>query len=187
MKSKFYSKVINGRLKIYEEKIWHWNNNQSGYITLYLPEDMDLKELEIENGAGRVEIDGIFARKIDVKHGAGMIRISNSNFDKVEIAGGAGKIEIVSSVLNDMKLSAGVGNVKIEAELIGDNRIECGVGGVDILLKGKKEDYRILAEKGIGSLKVEGDSISNESTYGNGTNQIRVTGGIGSININFEN
>ena len=186
MNSRFSCREINGTLKMYEEKVWHWNNNQAGYITLYIPKDLDLREIEIDNGAGRVEVDGIFARKLDLSHGAGTIRIVNSNFDKVGIEGGAGKIEIASSVLNDMKLSAGVGKVKIDAELLGDNRIECGVGGVELLLKGSKEDYRITTEKGIGSIKIGGESISNDSTYGEGKNTIRVEGGVGSIHIDFE-
>lgn len=172
---------------MHEEKVWSWNNNQEGYITLYIPKNMDLKELDIDNGAGRVEMDGIFARKLDLDHGAGTIKIVNSSFDKVDIDGGAGKIEIASSVLNDMRLSAGVGKVDIDAELLGNNRIECGVGGIDLLLKGSKEDYKITTEKGIGSIKIKGESISNDHTYGDGKNTIRVEGGIGSINIDFEN
>ena len=177
MKSKFSSKIINGTLKIYEEKIWHWNNNQAGYITLYIPEDMNLKEIDIDNGAGRVVIDSINVREIDLDHGAGAIEIVNSKFDKADINGGAGKIEIKSSVLNNVELSAGVGRVSIEAEITGDSKIECGVGGVD---------DKIVAEKGIGSLKIEGKSISDEHTYGVGRNRIRVEGGVGSINIDFD-
>ncbi|MCI9366381.1 MAG: DUF4097 domain-containing protein [Clostridia bacterium] len=186
MKSKFSSKIINGTLKIYEEKIWHWNNNQAGYITLYIPEDMNLKEIDIDNGAGRVVIDSINVREIDLDHGAGAIEIVNSKFDKADINGGAGKIEIKSSVLNNVELSAGVGRVSIEAEITGDSKIECGVGGVDVVLNGEKEDYKIVAEKGIGSLKIEGKSISDEHTYGVGRNRIRVEGGVGSINIDFD-
>lgn len=187
MKSRFASFVRNGELKIQEEKIWSWNNNPAGHITLYIPEDMDLKELDIDNGAGKVEINGINARKIDLDHGAGVIEISNSKFDKADIDGGAGRIDIASSVLNNMKLNAGVGKVTIKSEITGDSTIDCGVGGVDLLLKGSKEDYKITAEKGIGNLKIEGKSISNEETYGEGRNRIKVEGGIGSIDINFEN
>lgn len=58
---------------------------------------------------------------------------------------------------------------------------------MDITLKGDKENYKIVGEKGIGSLKIDGKSQSgSNSTYGSGNNVIKVDGGVGSINIDFE-
>jgi len=187
MKSNFSSKVKDGKLKIEEHKIWSWNNNPSGYIIIYIPQDINLEELDIDTGAGQTEIDSVSAEKLNLDHGAGYVRISNSNFDAANIEGGAGKIEVISSSLNDLKLDAGVGKTEIEAEITGNSRINCGVGEVSIILEGNKEDYKIRAERGIGSLKIAGESISNDEIYGNGKNSIRVEGGIGSINIDFEN
>jgi len=43
----------------------------------------------------------------------------------------------------------------------------------------------ITAEKGIGSLRINGKSYSSETTYGDGDDRIRIEGGIGAINIKF--
>lgn len=187
MKSRVNSKIHNGTLKIEEHKKWFWKDGFSGYITLYIPKDINLKELDIDSGAGKIEINNIYSNIFELEHGAGAITISNSQFDKTEINGGAGEFKVLSSRLNDLDLAAGVGRAVIEAEITGRSKIECGIGEIDIKLIGSEEDYKIIAENGIGSLKIKGNSVSNEKTYGDGRNVIEVEGGIGSIKVDFEN
>ena len=52
--------------------------------------------------------------------------------------------------------------------------------------KGNKENYTIKANKGIGSIKIDGKEVSNDITYGNGENNIKIDGGIGEIKIDFK-
>ncbi len=99
--------LINGKLKIKEEDKWSWNKKM-GQIQIFLPETMFLNELDIETGAGRLNMDDIYAKKFELNHGAGNLEISNSEFTRAEIKAGAGKAEIESCVLNNLKLKAGV-------------------------------------------------------------------------------
>ena len=71
---------------------------------------------------------------------------------------GHGKLDIASSSFDRTKINAGVGRVEINGEITGDSRIECGIGEMDIVLSGAEENYKIVAEKGIGSLKIKGKS-----------------------------
>lgn len=57
---------------------------------------------------------------------------------------------------------------------------------MDITLNGDKENYKILGDKGIGSLKIDGISQGDNIAYGSGDSVIKVDGGVGSINIDFE-
>ncbi len=182
------SKVINDTLKIEETRTSSfWRNNFSGNIVLYVPEDMDLRKLELETGAGKINIDGIIAKEAEISHGAGLLEISNCTFNETEIDGGAGRISIENSRLNNLKLKAGVGKVDLGAEITGRSKIECGVGEMSVRLKGMPEEYKIMAEKGIGSLRINGENASSNTTYGNGANLIKLEGGVGSINVHFEN
>lgn len=90
--------------------------------------------------------------------GHGKLDIASSSFDRTKIDAGAGETVINDSKLNDLKLNAGVGRVEINGEITGDSRIECGIGEMDIVLSGAEENYKIVAEKGIGSLKIKGKS-----------------------------
>ena len=52
----------------------------------------------------------------------------------------------------------------------------------NINLLDKIENYKIKIEKGLGTVKINNDSVKN-GIYGEGTNSIEIDGGVGSINI----
>ena len=100
-----------------------------------------------------------------------------------EIEGGTGRLSFSGSALHDLEMGLGVGDVTMEAALSGDCEIECGVGKAEISLLGNRSDYSIAVEKGIGKATVNGESVSNEQTVGNGKNKLEIHGGIGSVLI----
>lgn len=179
------SKVVNGKLKLQENKKWFLSNNEIGQIIIYVPETVILKELDLDAGAGTVKIQNITAEKVDLDQGAGIFRIENCNFAKADIDGGAGKVEIASSELRNLDLDCGAGKVELEAAITGNSKISAGIGEIDMTLLGNKDDYQITAEKGIGSIKIDGNECSSNITYGIGTNKLKVDGGIGSIRIEY--
>ncbi|MBQ2836377.1 MAG: DUF4097 family beta strand repeat protein [Clostridia bacterium] len=107
-------------------------------------------------------------------------------FEKVKINVGVGKVTISSGTINDLDFDMGIGEANITANLVGKNEINAGVGELNIKLQGEKDSYKVKADKGIGSIKIDGKEISNGEVYGDGENQIDIDGGIGSINIKFE-
>lgn len=185
LKSKFTSKVINGNLKIEEIKSWFLSGNVAGTITVYVPQE--IAKLKIDAGAGRIQINQITTSDFDISQGAGSLTITDSKFGRSDIDGGAGEIKIYNSELNNVKLDAGVGKIDIESRITGNSKIECGIGEMNITLLGKQEDYRINAEKGIGSLKINNQEQKVDNmNYGIGDNVIKIDGGIGAINISYK-
>lgn len=186
VRSSFSSKLNNGTLKIKDNKKWFINNNSSKK-TIYIPKETELDDLQIESGAGKIEIENVLVDNFDVNQGAGLLRISDSRFNNVDIDGGVGATEIFSSVLNDLYLDAGVGSIDVEAKITGSSKIECGVGQIKLLLKGDESLYSIITEKGLGSIKINNERQSDNQVYGKGNNKIKVSGGVGDISIKFDN
>ncbi|MCI8588272.1 MAG: DUF4097 domain-containing protein, partial [Bacilli bacterium] len=182
---KFSSTLTNGKLKIKEKKNWLWGSHSSGKIVISVPRSVQLSELKVDSSAGKIEIDEIIANRLDVSQGAGLLTIRKSEFFHTDIDGGAGMIEVSSSKLRNLDLDSGVGKVSIEATITGNSKIDCGVGAIELLLFGTKDDYKIEAEKGLGSIKIDGHEYKSDSVYGEGSNTITLDGGVGSINIRF--
>ena len=65
-------------------------------------------------------------------------------------------------------------------------RINAGIGNLELNIQGNKENYTIKADKGIGSIKIDGKEMVDDVTYGDGENNIKIDGGIGSINVDFK-
>ncbi len=175
-----------GNSLIIREKNTSLFNTEDKLLTIYIPEDLELRFLEIDLGAGKLDMDNITAREFELDEGAGTINITNSKFDKTSISGGAGKMEIKNSTLKDLELETGVGSTYISGSILGKSEIECGVGSINLDLDNSQDDYTLLVEKGLGSIKINGDDVSS-GTKGHGTNSLSIEGGVGSINIDFKN
>lgn len=172
-------------LKI-EEDSFGWFQFYDGQIEITIPEDTILENFDISAGAGKIKIEGISSSKADFQQGAGLFCIENSTFQDIHMEGGAGKIEVKNSQFHDLELEAGVGEVQFNGLLTGNNEISCGVGRVSLMIEGSQEDYRLQLEKGLGSIHVDGESISSDTVLGRGSNTIAIEGGVGSIEVNFQ-
>ena len=181
----FRSTLEDGTLEIKENK--NWLQNQSpGTVTILIPEGIYLEELSMDSGAGRIVIDGIVSDNLELDQGAGIVEIKNSFFEQVSIDGGAGEIQVRSSTLKDLDIDAGIGRVDLEAEILGNSQINCGVGEMKIFLLGHEKDYRLSISKGIGNIQLNGVSKESNFIHGDGINQLRLDGGIGNIEVSFE-
>lgn len=156
---------------------------QESKITIYVPEGIVLEELELEMGAGIVEMQNINSNKIDFSFGAGSVNIKKLTSTNAEIECGAGQVVIEEANLTNTKLDTGIGKLEYLGYMKGNSKISCGIGEVNLNLVGGNEIYTIDAEKGIGDIKINGNKIANEKITGNGENRISINGGIGSINI----
>ena len=55
-----------------------------------------------------------------------------------------------------------------------------------MLLGGQEDDYKIIAEKGLGNLSINNKNYGDKVTYGEGKNTIDIDGGMGNIYIRFQ-
>lgn len=191
----FYSETNNGDIEykqdgnklIIKEKGKKWFSiNKSTDLIIYVPEDMVFNNIDIDNGAGKVSIDKIDTEELDLDLGAGKTVINSINSNKTSISTGAGNFIIKSGNLNDLDFDMGVGSVEITSLITGNSKIDTGVGSLKINLIGSLYDYRIKVDKGLGSVHIDNDKVSDGKIIGNGINFIDINGGVGSIKVNFK-
>lgn len=159
-----------------------------GTLNLYIPEGFVFDEANIETGAGNVLVNELCANELELSLGAGEVNIESLTvLENSEISGGAGSVSVKSCVLNNAEISMGVGEFSLTGELKGKSDISLGVGETNIALTGAKSDYELYVTKGLGEARVDGNRIEDSQTVGNGKNKIDVSGGVGEVNIVFDN
>ena len=176
----------NGVLTIVETK--KFGSIYTGAVlTLYIPVDTVFEKADITTGAGRLTVDHLSADTMNFEFGAGEVTIDTlTATSDIDIDGGAGKISILDGSLHNLDLDMGVGQLNLTSALTGDIDFDLGIGGSNITIIGHKDDYKLDIEKGLGSITVDGTSISNIKEQGNGNNSIEISGGIGAINLKFK-
>ena len=175
----------NNKLDIVEDShnFVHTNNS---LVTVYVPNDMIFDKVYIETGAGSIDINVLSGREIKLDLGFGTLLVNNLiALDKCDIDTGAGKVVINGANVNNLDLDIGSGEFTFNGVMNNNTDIDAGIGKVDINLLDSKDNYSIYVDKGIGSIIVDGQSMEDESIYGNGYNKIEINGGIGSINVSF--
>lgn len=172
---------------IVKEKHRNWFKNRNMDVVLYIPRDYVFENVELETGAGKIEIEALSSRRLNFDLGAGNVLIKNLFVgEKAEIDTGAGNFTISNGDISNLDLDMGVGKTTINSKLNGYSDIDCGVGEINLNLLDSINNYRFNLDKGIGSVKINNEEISG-NTYGSGTNVIKIDGGVGSINISTYN
>ncbi len=178
----------NGKLVIEQKEKSFFNVNLNNRnIKLYVPKDFSFNLADIETGAADFNADMFLCNKLKLKYGAGNVNIARLYANKeADIEGGTGKFSIEDGIIFDLDFEMGVGNIDITASLYGGSEIICGVGNSKINLIGDKSEYCLKLEKGLGTIKVGGEKINNNTAYFDGENKVEINGGVGNIDVDFK-
>ncbi len=176
----------NGVLTIKETKKFSRSYN-GAVLTLTVPADAEFEKVTMITGAGRLTVDRLSASTMDFEFGAGEVKIDTLiATSEIDLEGGAGKITVSGGALHNLDLDMGVGQLNLTSALTGESDFNLGVGETNITVIGKKDDYRLDIEKGLGNITVDGISVSNLKGQGGGRNRIDISGGIGDIRLSFQ-
>ena len=178
----------NNSLKIKEDSRSILSKNNKGDLILYLPENSQFKTVEIQAGAGKIQIENLVTDSLSLELGAGETSIQRLDVaENCKIESGAGKVSLLDGRIKNLDLDLGVGKFELTSSLLGSNKINAGIGSLELNLLGNKKDYLIKADKGIGTINVDEAIVSDDSTIGTGENTIKIDGGIGNIDVSFRN
>ena len=105
--------------------------------------------------------------------------------NSLTINSGPGKLDILNGSINNLDLDMGTGSVYINSAITGNSRVDCGIGSINMNLLGDNSNYELKINKGIGTITVDNNKISDNTVIGSGNSKIDIDGGIGEINIKY--
>ncbi len=175
-----------GLLSIKETKPLFKNYNNATLI-ITIPTDIEFDKAELKTGAGIFTVDALSTKELDCEFGAGEVKIDTlSASNEADIDGGAGKITISGGSINNLDFNMGVGQLNFTSRLTGECDLDLGVGESNITLLGVRDDYTLDIEKGLGNISIDGKTVTDFGCSGNDQNKVDMSGGIGAINVKFE-
>ena len=142
-------------------------------VYISYPEDVKLRELEIEMGAGTVYLN----RDIET--------------EKLSVEMGAGEFESKNPVTaREADLEIGTGSMTFADLSARKTDGECGLGELNLTLTGTQEDYNYDLECGVGNLDVGSDSYSGlgrEKSISNkgADRKLNLECGMGNISVDY--
>lgn len=179
--------VDGSKLNVVEKShgVFGWGG--MGDLVIYVRKGVKFDEVEIVVGAGKMDIEELTTKNLKLDLGAGKTTINELVVtEKAEVEGGAGLVEIRGGELRNLDLDLGAGKAEVRAKVTGSGKVTSGVGKTDLTLLGREGDYKIAIDKGIGSVTLDGMSLSDGQTVGDGATRIDVKSGVGAVEIKIE-
>lgn len=174
-----------GKIYILERK-HNLSKTEKTTIDIVLPVDAPFSEIKLDSGAGNINIESLYANRVDFDLGAGNVNIECMNVTtSVDIDAGAGNFNLEAGTINNCKFDCGVGNVVIGATMLGECKFDCGIGKLDIHSANPISEYTVTIDKGLGTVRVNGESCNDGQVIGNGLNTLKFSSGIGEVNVDF--
>lgn len=156
-------------------------------LTLFIPEGTVFEDVRIKTGAAKLTASSISSKNLDLELGAGDVYIGSLSVSaEAEIDGGAGQIKVMDGSISNLSLEMGVGELDMRASLLGDTDMEFGVGEARLTLLGGRDNYNVEMKKGVGSIFVDGERVTDFGLGGALQNRIEINGGVGEIKLFFE-
>lgn len=176
----------NGKVRINEEGKLISDLDES-VITLTVPEGYTADKFRLSTGAGAVKVQSLMCDSLVIEVGAGVAELEYLKVnDKAEIEVGTGEIDIRSSDIKNLNLDVGLGEGEVVGTFTGKTEAEVGIGKLTLVASPSIDSYTVDAESGIGEFIVNGEKINGEKIIGNGANLLEVSGGIGKVEVIFE-
>ncbi|MDE7286201.1 MAG: DUF4097 domain-containing protein [Lachnospiraceae bacterium] len=158
-------------------------------ITLLLPGGTWLEEVDIEVGAGVMEIVSLDAGEIDAVIGAGELRIEKARTRELSAEIGAGRMEARNMETMNADLTLSMGECIYEGTADGNLDVECDMGNMVLYLKGDEKDFNYDIECGVGHVTIGERSYTalglEKSIHNGGHREFEIECNMGNVDVFF--
>lgn len=185
-------KVDQEKLKIEDHSKLLKNVNKNVTLEIIIPNHL-IHEIEVENKTGDVTLQGIETNELSLELGVGDIELEEVTIhSETEIKGGTGNIQVKDSTFySKFDIEEGAGDIAFIGELMGNVKINCGIGDVKLEVDNHRDNYHIVAEGGVNSLKIDGEKMGGSlatqynDNYENNRFDMKLEVGVGDVQVNF--
>ena len=173
------------KLKISDEEI------SSSYlgdntITIYLPENQKLDNINLEIKYSTVEIEKINVSNLKLDFESNYCEFQEIVADNIEIDNEYADLDIYDGQTTNFRMDSESGYQNIALKITGTGNVEVENADTNITLIGKQEDYQINNKNRLGTTYIGDEAISNNQTIGSGNGKINLDIKSTDIYIEFE-
>lgn len=162
------------------------NNNEA---IIYIPKGAVFQQVNVEAGAGRIELYDIKTDILDAEIGAGELILGYASVDELNLEIGMGRFEGFDISANNVDISVGMGESVYSGSISGNLNAECDLGDMVLTLEGKETDHNYQIECSVGNIYLGGRSFTGlgaERSINNGvSSNFDLECNMGNIDIEF--
>lgn len=141
-------------------------NNVDSRVVVTVPEGWTLERVDIKNGLGGIDVDGLEADEITAKLGMGA-------FEGVHLT--AGELDVYN----------GMGNISLRGPIATRTELETGMGSIDIDTDSPLASCAYDLESDMGGIRIDGTTYTTPQSKTEGELSLTARNGMGDITVDF--
>lgn len=170
-----------------------WNvklkNDYHPSITLYVPENAKLEQVEIDMGAGYAGVTKLNADIFKIGLGAGEFEGNEIVANETSLDVGAGHLSMKEFISDNIDMNCGTGRVELEGNINKDVDIKCGLGSILLSLNNVQSNFDYDINCGIGNVTIGSTSFGGVACKkyisNNADHTMGIKCGVGNVEIDF--
>ena len=139
------------------------NNITAGEIVLAVPAGHTFEKVNMEVGAGFVQLSELNADKFDLEVGAGQIVAESLIGGDVILAVGVGECIVKDMKADKLDAEVNMGNLDVKGTANEKIMLECAMGNITMTVDGAVSEYDYNVECGMGNVTIGDKSFSGAS------------------------
>lgn len=160
-------------------------------ITLVLPAGMSFDEVDVEVGAGVMEIYDLMVKELDADVGAGELSLKDIEARELSTEIGAGRLSAENVSTKDADIAVSMGECVYKGTISENLDAECDMGNMEFYLSGTEKDHNYDIECAAGNIDMGSYSftaLAAEREIDNGARgTFDISCNMGNITVCFEN
>ena len=173
-------------LKISDENLPSYFSDKNIIITIYIPEEQQLDNIDLDIKYVSVDIEKLNATTITLDIYNNNCKIDKLIGNNMELNSQYANIDIYDSEVKRLDLDSESGTQNINVKVVENAKIDLEYADTNIKFIGKQEDYQIISQKRFGTTYIDEKEItSNMETVGSGTVKINLDTNNADTNITF--
>lgn len=154
-------------------------------LTITVPEDVEIVDLQVELDLGNMDISQIEADTADIRLDLGDLDVKNCSFTKSTIETDLGDMKIADSNLGNATVESDLGNVKVLDCEFEDLEVVADLGNIEVKSKTDLTDFQIQAEVDMGNLEINGKNYKEAYEQAGSDGRLIVNASMGNATVTY--
>ena len=164
--------------------------DEKNILTLYVPETCFLETVELELGAGSMQIENLCAENVHISVEAGKLTVDAMESKDMTVSLGAGAVSLNKVNIQNAELSVGAGTMSLNGRIHGDIEADCAMGNLQMELDDNVKSFNYELQCMAGNILLNGEKHSgiNEGMLIDhaASKDMKLNCAIGNMKIEFE-
>lgn len=162
---------------------------EKGMITLYVPTESLLEQVDAGLSAGLMKIANIVTKEMRLEAGAGQITVEQLQAEHCQVKVGMGEVLVKDMQVKKMDADVDMGHLRMDGAALGDVNAKCSVGSMELNLTGDEKDYNYTLASAMGQVTINGtdySGLAQEKTVQNSAKKnVNIECTMGKIEVNL--